>query len=211
MLPANKGLEAVQLAGLQAELGLEVKFELLQWDGPAEIVGESVAVAGAAIHFFVEDAHRAAAIGFGLVERKIGGADQRVGADATWRGDGKANAGSDDGGVPLDQIGAAEDVDQAFGRNLGVVGADHRDAELVTAEATNHVGVAQGASHALCNQLEQLVTGWVPECVVDGFEAIEVDQHDCDRAVRRRAETVEAVLEGNSVSQAGKRVPVSWG
>ena len=91
-------------------------------------------------------------------------------------------------------------------RRRGEVAAREQDRELVAAEPGQHVGARgrrRGAGAA--TRVEQVVAGGVAEGVVDGLEAVEVEQQQ-DRLVG--GGLVEPVGEAGAVGEAGERVAV---
>ena len=105
-----------------------------------------------------------------------------------------------------------EGLAQPLGHGLDLGHAGHRrqqDGELVTAEATDGVHVAQGRPEPRPHLAQQLVAVGVAEAVVDLLEAVEVDQQQGDlgpRPVGRGERLREAVPEQHPVGQPGQRV-----
>ena len=76
MLPARQRLEAEHLA-VDRRLRLVVQEQLVARDRRAQIELQRVALAQAAVHLGVEEAHHLAAVGLGAVERGVGIGEQR--------------------------------------------------------------------------------------------------------------------------------------
>ena len=147
-----------------------------------------------------------------MVERDVGVAQQL--ATSRSIADGDADAGVDRQRhrrfVELERL--AHHVEQPFGdelrrdRHRGTV--DQYD-ELVAAHPSDRVGVAQGAGQSRRDGHQQVVTGLVPEGVVDVLEVVEVDvQRGPDGAVASVAseQLFDAIHDQRPVRQLGQRV-----
>jgi hypothetical protein len=107
----------------------------------------------------------------------------------------------------VDEDGAAEggqEVLDGAGRAGLRADARHDDGELVAAQARDGPAAGDGEAEAACDLHEELVAGGVPEAVVDGLEAVEVEQRDGGRPRRGRGR--DALEEQRAVGQAGQRV-----
>ena len=109
-------------------------------------------------------------------------------------------------------MGVDERVQRPLGEGhrvaLGVV-AHEEDEELVPAQPGDDLGGAVGRLQAARHRHQDLVAHLVPEPVVDGLEAVEVEDEHGDRS--RRALPLgqgvgEAVGEQRAVGKAGERV-----
>ena len=77
--------------------------------------------------------------------------------------------------------------------------------------AGDHLAAARRAAQATGDRGEELVAGGVAEAVVDELEVVEVDEEDGERRYARRLAAdgrLEALLEADSVGEAGQRVVV---
>ena len=94
------------------------------------------------------------------------------------------------------------------GARAAVVGdALGDDGELVAAEPGHRVAAADDAPQPLAHADEQGVARVVAVGVVDGLEAVEVEEHHRERHLADdRQGLVELVLEQQPVAEAGERV-----
>ena len=100
------------------------------------------------------------------------------------------------------------DLHGSFDSLTGAVHSRQDHAELVTAEARHHVALAHVDGQPAGQLDEQLVAVSMAECVVDLFEAVEVDQRQRDLPRRVCVLDGEGGLprELRAVGQAGQRV-----
>ncbi len=152
------------------------------------------------------------------VHREVGVAHEGAGGDVGL-GEGDADAGRDaDLGAALDQIRLGEgdpqpvgDLEDAVLAGGGVAGAvaDDERGELVAAEAGRGVPGADGVLEPAGGLDQQLVAGLVADGVVDGLEAVEVDEeHGGARVGDSPAGEglLDALGEQGAVGQVGERV-----
>ena len=105
-----------------------------------------------------------------------------------------------------------ERLEQPLGDERAGVAVAHlgdQDAELVAAEAGDHLAVAEHALEALGHALEKEVAVVVAERVVDLLEAVEVHQHHGDElllALGAEDRLLHEVVEHRAVREAGERV-----
>ncbi len=114
-----------------------------------------------------------------------------------------ADGGADAGGFE----GAAEAVGQDLGGWL--VALDGQDAELVAAEAGDHVGGPPGRVDHLGGAAQQPVAGGVALVVVDPLQLVQVDRDQGrDRAVAAAAGLLglQQPVPGAAVADPGERV-----
>ncbi len=138
-------------------------------------------------HARVPDTHPFA-VALGRVQRRIRGWQQRVDAGAVHRGDGDPGACLDLDVDPVDPERTTKLVDHRPAdrahlvvRGIGAVGQvdpAHDDRELVAAETAGEGGVHGDAAQPLGKDLEQPVSGGVPQGVVDLTEAVDVEQDE---------------------------------
>ncbi len=79
------------------------------------------------------------------------------------------------------------------------------DRELIAAEAGNHVEGAGHAHKALCDVLEQAITGRVSQCVVNLLESVEI-QDKQDGFVLCPDYCIKTLTEDQAVGQVGEMV-----
>ena len=93
-------------------------------------------------------------------------------------------------GQALDRERLAQLGEQRLGDGAGLLvrgQVGDQDAELVAAEAGDHLVLLERGAQALGDLLQETVAGVVAERVVDLLEVIEVDQHDGRRTIRAAA------------------------
>ncbi len=112
-------------------------------------------------------------------------------------------------------LGAArlrQPVEQAARHERGVVGARQvvqQHGELVAADPRHQVGGAGSGAQPLGHRLEHAVAGGVAEPVVDGLEAVEVEEHERAAgalAAGARERALERVEEERAVGQPRQAV-----
>ncbi len=120
----------------------------------------------------------AAAGGLGGVKRKVGVADEGVGAGAARIADGNADGGADRHLVAFDHVGARDLFDQGPRERFeqaDVGAAGQHGLEFVAAQPANLAVVPHDRSQPLGDLAKQRVADRMAERVVDVLEAIEVD------------------------------------
>ena len=85
--------------------------------------------------------------------------------------------------------GSAKTLERALGQHecFRLVGAFQQDDELVTAESSHGVAVAHACAQPFGNGAQQFVTGGVTEAVVERLEVVDVDKHQRQASLLRRA------------------------
>ncbi len=208
--PAHQCLQPGDLS-VEADLGLVVQFDLARVQRPAQIPEESEPVGGVAVPLGLVDLH-ARAVPLGLVHRDVRPAQQPLGVQGVVRVDGDPGAGLQDEGQPVEIERRGQLGDQMAGDLLGAgggVGVREQHRELVAAEPGRLRAARQGEPQALRYLEQQPVAGQVPEGVVDGAEAVEVDEDqrragaDGLRVLQRRPGPLQQPL---AVGQSGQRV-----
>ena len=150
----------------------------------------------------------------GVVHRRVGVADQRLGVAAVVGEHADADRGRDGELALLHRHRLRQLVDDLLRHLRDVRGALHlgqHHHELVAADAADGVADAQLLHQAQRHFLQQHVADGVAERVVDGLEAVEVDEHHRGLlavAVGQRERLLQAVLQQAPVGQAGERVVV---
>ena len=169
----------------------------------------------AGIHLRLEEAERALALGLGAIERHVGVLQQPVGIVAVAGRQRDADAGADRDRVPVDDIGLADDREQArASRRLtssGRLDIGLQDGELVAAQpgdvSSSRSNSARRRSATPCSSVSP--NGW-PSVSLTALEVVEIDaQHGeaCAPLRRRRADhLLHALPQQNAVRQRGQRV-----
>ncbi|MNS46768.1 hypothetical protein D3C72_792780 [compost metagenome] len=86
------------------------------------------------------------------------------------------------------------------------------DCEFVAAEATHHIVFTEHGGNPRGHRHQQGVTGGMSECVIDGLEAVEIEQHDIEGLAGRRQllQTVfQRLHQQHAVWKSGQRVVMS--
>jgi hypothetical protein len=94
-------------------------------------------------------------------------------------------------------------------RTLGLVEIVDEDRELVAAEPSGRVALAEAAHDPLTHDTEQVVAGRVPEAVVDGLEVVEVDEQYGELTavpLQPRRGVIDPITEERLVGQPRQRV-----
>ena len=154
----------------------------------------------------------AAAGVLGGVKRKVGVADEGVGAGPARIADGDADRGADRHLVAFDHVRPRDLLDQRPGKRFEQADVDrpgqHR-LELVAAEAADLAVIAHHRLQAVGDLAKQRVADRMAERVVDVLEPIEIDQEQRAAllAVRGIAQRfVERLPHHRAVRQAGQRI-----
>ena len=178
-VPAQKRLDTDDRIGGDVELRLVVENEFLVGERHAQIGFEAHRAARARLHVGGEQAVGVSALPLGLVHCEIRVAQKfvRVGAVVGMNGD--ANRG---GRLHLGRLGIGEGGDSladARGKLRDVVvGADVglQDREFVAAETGQRVALAHDLAQPRADRLQKTIADGMAVDVVDGLEAVEVDQ-----------------------------------
>ncbi len=85
------------------------------------------------------------------------------------------------------------------------------DRELVAAQACDAIAVPDNIAEAPPDFLDQLVAGEMAEAIVDGLEAVEIEQQQRDATVVPGADErqIDAAVEARAVGEAGEHVVIS--
>ena len=204
VLPAGQGLDADDGAGRELGLGLEVEDDLAVGDRRAQRAGERQAARAVAVELLLEHQVAAATL-LGGVHRDVGALDELLDSRAVLGRAGDADAGVDLERQALDRERLAQLGEQPLGDGAGLVmrgQVGDQDAELVAAEAGDHLVLLERQPQSLGDLLQETVAGVMAERVVDLLEVIEVDQHDGRRTIRTAAgvhDLLDLVAEQRSV------------
>ena len=113
-------------------------------------------------------------------------------------------AGDHEGGLEGPQDPACR-LDGLF----GVSQTAEENGELVPAQASQHVTLAQEPTNALGHLYQELVSGLVTQRIVDHLETIEIEEHDTDHAVAPTdlgSGVGQGIDEGDPVRRSGEIV-----
>ena len=120
---------------------------------------------------------------FGVIHRGIG-VLQHIMAVATVIGEeADADRGAGVQFVLFRHDRRAQAVDHLAGDEGGIGGgrnAGQDDDELITAQAGDEISFAGHCAESGSDFAQQLVTNLMPQGIVDGLEAVQVDEHDAD-------------------------------
>ncbi len=122
----------------------------------------------------------------GRIERHVGLLEQLVGIGAVGRRHGNADRGANIETVTIHFERLCYRPKQALREPFGVlpvIGAGLHHDEFVAAKARDQVARPNNGAKPLCNLLQQLVADRMAERIVDGLEAVEVDQLQRDVAL----------------------------
>ena len=210
-LPAHERLEADDPSRGEVELRLVVEAQFLVVDGPPQRLLRVDALEGEALVDLVVDREPAATLVLRLVHRGVGVLEDPVGVVvADGRGDPDRRPDADLASVEDERlVEGPEDPARDRGGASGPVGAGAQHHELVAPDAGEGVAGADDGGEALRHLAEHRVARGAPQGVVDGGEAVEVDEQHADRLQRPAADgerVGEPVEQQRPVGQPGELV-----
>ena len=189
VLPANERLHADECLGLEVHERLVVQDETLPGlDRLAQAAGHrdllQRGIRTAAIHRMP-----VASAVFHRVHRNICMLEQRLGVVGVAGVEADPDARTDVDLDPLDDKRRTQDSVQRAGDRLCrtheidllsrvAFEIGEEDQELVAALSRNHVHLADRAAQTRPDRLQQLITGCMPEAVVDELEVVEIDEQN---------------------------------
>ena len=210
--PAGERLDAVDRAGQQVELGLELERQLAALDRLAERARERQVPDRVAILVAVVELDRPGAL-LGRIHRDVGALQKARRVVGMLREQRDADADAD---LEPEAVGDLERplhrVHDPFGHAAGTLevgGRRQQDRELVAAEPRDRVAVADAVVETPGEMDQEQVAEMVAERVVDLLEAIEVEQQQRQRfavAGRRAQRLGQAVVEQHAIGQAGQGI-----
>ena len=190
-----------------------VQLQLLPDDGLAKGGLKQATLPHAFVQRHVKAAERALPLRLGGVKGEIRVAHQFCGTIPVVRRQRDAHACPEVAGLPVEhERPPADRVHDARRERVGrgrLVGAELQDRELVAAQAGNHVAVTQRRAKAVRHHAEDHVSRRVPEHVVDGLEAVQVQHQHRETPAGLppgRGVQSEKIEEARAVGQAGQRV-----
>ena len=155
------------------------------------------------------------ALSFGLVHRRIGTADQRVGTLSVVRIEADPDAGLRIDFVAAGQAeGNSQGVEQFLGdggRLLWFVETLEQQHELVAAEATERILAPQPRPQSPRHAGKKLVTSGMAETVVDRLEVVQIDEenrHPRAGSLRDLERMLESRVDEQPVGQSRQRIVV---
>ena len=122
---------------------------------------------------------------------------------------GDADTGADPHFLTGHGEGPAQNVHDPPPDRDGMVWMPHQYRELVTAQSRGRVPFTHAAQQPLRRELQQLVTGRMPQRIVDVLEAVQIDDDDRDGTLGARLATQrlgQPVEQQHPVRQARQRV-----
>ncbi len=184
VLPPDQRLDGNGLAAVEADDGLVVEDELAVVDRPLQLGRPFEPLADRRLQGGLVNLVTVLAPGFGRVHGHVRRLHQlgRVLGPALAVGD--PDAGVDVHRTVLDHEGRPQVGQDPFRHLAGIVrvlGLLEQDGELVPAEPGRGVTCPQRAHQAPGHGDQQLVTGGVPQTVVDQLEVVEVEEQDGQR------------------------------
>ena len=179
MAPAQQRLHRSHAAGGDVEHGLVVEDELVLPDGMAEAALQGQALEGGGVERGRAELIVVATLLLRPVHAGVGVLDERIRVAPVLRVEADADAGGGQELPVLDEEGRPQRVEDLLRdprrvHHLGHAGEQQR--ELVPAQARYGVAFAQAGAQALRHVLDEPVAGGVAEGVVDGLEAVEVQE-----------------------------------
>ena len=210
--PADQRLAPRDGAPIGAHVGLEVQHELVAAQRAAQVLHEALALLQLAVHLGLEEPHRAAPLGLGAVERRVGALEQGVLRVAVRRREGHADADADRHAFAQHQEGLGQPRDDLPAQGLdgpepGRPLDQHH--ELVAAEARHQRVRPDGRAQPLRHRDQQRVADGMAVAVVDGLEPVEVEGHHRGaRALGAEQRAGQRGTERRAVRQVGQGVVV---
>ena len=212
VLPAHQGLVRHDLPALHRDDRLVVHAQLVAAERAPQVAFQREAPRRRKVHLLGEELVVGAAHLLRVVHGRVGVADQRLGVAPVVGKDADADRGRDHQLALLDERGIRQLLDHLLrhaGDVRGALDLGQHHHELVAADAADAVADAQLLHQALRHFLEQRVAHAVSERVVDGLEAVEVDEHHrglLPVAVAQGERLAEPVLQHPAVGKPGQRV-----
>ena len=212
MLPADQCFGANHGPSPHVDLRLVVQHEFGRLQGLADAFQAFALCLDGGV---VDDVEQVVAVFsglLGLVHRLVSVADEQLRLGAVLWVDRHAHAGSDLQHDVAHTHRGRRGLEHAFEQRLAIAGVlevdQYRD-ELVATDPGQRIAFAQGAFHALAQSDQEAVTRDVPVPVVDGLEAVQIEEDHADRPLAPLAlhnGLLEAVCQQHTVGQAREQV-----
>ena len=212
VIPPDQRLEAGNFlfGGSNDRLVFDGEFAPL--DRLAEVIFKDLTFRRFAVHRGLIDAVLAASGALCCIKRKVGIADESVGAGAIGVTNDDADRSANCHVVALDRIGSRDLFDQRSAQRFDeadVHGPGKDRLELIAAQPSNLPVVAHDRGESLGNLPEQRVADRVAERVVDVLEPIEID-HEKRKALAAvggiAKRFVQRLSHHRPVRQTGQRI-----
>ena len=116
--------------------------------------------------------------------------------------------------MPLDVERSIKGADQLCSqRGCTIAGPDMLadDKELVSTESSQHVLLAADTFQAMRHHFQQLVSASVPECVIDLFELIQIDEQHSHQVTYTTGDAqclIELTAQQRAIRQAGQNIVI---
>jgi len=114
--------------------------------------------------------------------------------------------------MTADEIVRAHAVEDAAGEDLDtftILDRGLKNRELVSAEASDRIGLTHATLQPLCHFLQQRIAGGVPKRIVDRLEAVEIDQQQREFVTlpaRSPHRGLDLAAQQNAVRETRQRV-----
>ncbi|MNU99272.1 hypothetical protein D3C71_894000 [compost metagenome] len=215
VVPPQQCLHAQQAAALGGQARLVVQTQLLALQRAAQLLLHRLAGQRALVGLGRIEQRHVAPRGLGLVHGGVGTAHELVDVAAVLGVDGDAHTARHVQLVPFHRVALADERNQAPLHQLLHILAPghvaHHHHELVAAQAADRVAAAHGLREAPGHRAQQAVADVVTQRVVDGLEAVQVDEqhsHLLARDRRLRQRHLQTLHAQRTVGQLGEHVVV---
>ncbi len=212
MLPADERFHADNAIAAELDLRLIMQPEFVAAQRPAQFVSQLDLLAHLDVELLGMEAILVAPLLLGAVERDIGLRQQILRGLGFGVVDGDADAGGHVQGIAVNLIGLGQGIADFLGQRPGIGALGQfalQDRKLVTAQATNQIGIANALLDALAHFDQETVADRMTQRIIDVLEAVEIDivQGKARRAAAGSNERLpEPVDKGRAVGQAGQRI-----
>ena len=213
MAPPDQRLDAAKRSRLRIHDGLVMQLEFLSLDGVAQLDLRRPLRIGNLEQLILKEPVLVPSIGLDVVERKVGSLQETLRVRLMFRSQNDTDAGPDIGPVTVEIERLRDGIDDPKRkRNGGLVligPALLDDRKFVTAQSRQDIGFPDRGLQTCSDFNQQLVSGRMPQRVVDGFKPVEVNHHDRDRAAvpfQAPAYFLELRVEFGAVRKSGQRV-----
>src|SRR5215207_4544560 len=125
-----------------------------------------------------------------VIKRQIRVLEYRIDGVSVFRGNGDSDAREGGNAMVAELCGLRESGNDLASKSRTFFTAvlhRHDDREFIPAQAGNKVAVPQSVSKAVGHAAQERIAGRMAEGVVDLFEIVEIEQHDCEPAAPIRS------------------------
>ncbi len=210
--PAHQRLEAGDAPARKTDQRLIIRPQHVVLDRVAQVEFGLAPALGARVHSGLEETERTARIVLGSRQRHVGALQKFFGFVAVARRRRNADAGADDDGMAVEQIGIGDRLQQPLGEDHGILGARQPavdDREFVGVETGQRIFLAQRRAQALGDPAQQLVADAVAQRVVNRLEIVQSEHQHRDlfgAAPRVQQDLVHVLAQQVAVRQAGQAI-----